>query len=67
MLVPQSNMDTGIAAEDMSHEPLRLFSEIFHESQFRRFTVDRDRFAIVSICTRLQYLRQGGVRVYRSH
>lgn len=60
-------MDAGIAAEDKSHEPLRIFGELFHESQLLRAPFDKDRFAIVSIFTRLQNLRWAGVRIYGSH
>eukprot|EP00903_Cladosiphon_okamuranus_P017345 g15980.t1 len=45
--VPQSELDAGVAVEDMSHEPLGFLSGTFRGSQLRWATVDKEGFAIV--------------------
>lgn len=45
--MPQDEVDAGIAFEDMRHEPVGFLSEMFHGSQLRWATVNKEEFSIV--------------------
>lgn len=65
--VPQSELDDGVAVQDMSHEPLGLLSGTFRGSQLRWATIDKEGFAIISTFRRLEYLLWGGVNIHTDH
>lgn len=48
MKVPQVESDNGMAVEDMSHKPLEVLSDFFHNLQLRWPTVEKQAFAFVS-------------------
>ena len=51
---------SGVALENMSHEPLAFLSGSFEGSQLRWATVDKEGFAIVNTFRRLEYLFRVG-------
>ena len=65
--VPQSEFESGVPVEDMSHEPLGFFSGTFRGSQLRWATVDNEGFAIASTFRRLEYLLWGGMHIHTDH
>ena len=65
--VPQAEFDSGMAVEDMSHEPLGFLSGVFRNSQLRWPTVDKEAFAFVSTFRRLEYLLWNGVHIFTDH
>ena len=46
--MPEEEFRSGVALENMSHEPLAFLSGSFKGSQLRWATVDKDGFAIVN-------------------
>ena len=66
--VPEEESRSGVALENMSHEPLAFLSGSFKGSQLRwAATVDKEGFAIVNTFRRLEYLLWGGVHIFRDH
>ena len=53
--VPEEEFRSGVALENMSHEPLAFLSGSFKGSQLRWATVDKEGFAIVNTFRRLEY------------
>ena len=62
--VPTAELEGGVEADKMSHEPLGFLSGTFCGSQQRWATVDKEGFAIASTFRRLGHLLWGGVRIY---
>ena len=52
--VPEEEFHSGVALENMSHEPLAFLSGSFKGSQSRWATVDKEGFAIVKTFRRLE-------------
>ena len=65
--MPVTEFQSGMALENMSHEPLGFLSGSFKGSQLRWATVDKEGFAIVNTFRRLEYLLWGGVRIFTDH
>ena len=65
--VPEEEFRSGVALENMSHEPLAFLSGSFKGSQLRWATVDKEGFAIVNTFRRLEYLLWGGVHIFTDH
>ena len=65
--VPVEEFRSGLALENMSHEPLGFLSGSFKGSQLRWATVDKEGFAIVNTFRRLEYLLWGGVHIFTDH
>ena len=65
--VPEEEFRSGVALENMSHEPLAFLSGSFKGSQLRWATVDKEGFAIVNTFRRLEYLLSGGVHIFTDH
>ena len=58
---------SGVALENMSHEPLAFLSGSFKGSQVRWATVDKEGSAIVNTFRRLEYVLWGGVHIFTDH
>ena len=65
--MPEEEFRSGVALENMSHEPLAFLSGSFKGSQLRWATVDKEGFAIVNTFRRLEYLLWGGVHIFTDH
>lgn len=56
---------SGVAVEDVHHEPLAFFSGQFKGEQLRWPTVNKEAFAIFSGCQGGEWLRYEGVTTSR--
>ena len=65
--MPEEGFRSGVALENMSHEPLDFLSDSFKGSQLRWATVNKEGFAIVNTFRRLEYLLWGGVHIFTDH
>ena len=65
--VPEEEFRSGVALENMSHEPLAFLSGSLKGSQLRWATVDKEGFAIVNNFRRLEYLLWGRVHIFTDH
>ena len=53
--VPDAEMDLNLPVDDMTQEPLAFLSGTFKGSQMRWATIEKEGFAIVSTCRRLEH------------
>ena len=65
--VPEEGLWSEMPVAEMSHEPLGFVSGAFKNAQVRWPVIDKEAFAIISTCRRLQFLFWGGFCVYCDH
>ena len=65
--VPEEDLVSGIPVVDMAHEPLGIVSGGFKGSQLNWAVVDKEAFAILSVCRRLSYLLWDGFDIFCDH
>ena len=65
--MPEEEFRSGVALENMSHEPVAFLSGSCKGSQLRWATVDKGVFAFVNTFRRLEYLLWGGVDIFTDH
>ena len=53
--VPEEEFSQGLTADDMSHEPLGFVSGAFKNAQVRWPIIDKEAFAIISTCKRMEF------------
>ena len=53
--VPDAVVDQTLPVKDMTHDPLAFLSGTFKGSQMRWATIEKEGFAIVSTCRRLEH------------
>ena len=58
---------SGIPVVDMAHEPLGFVNGGFKGSQLNWAMVDKEAFAILSVCRRLSYLLWDGFDIFCDH
>ena len=62
--VPEQEFWSEMPVAGMSHEPLGSVSGTFKNAQVRWPVIDKEAFAIISTCRRLEFLLWGGFVVY---
>ena len=65
--IPGDQIDKPL--EDQAHEPLAFLSGTFKGASLRWSTTEKEAYAIVASCKRLDYLlqRPGGFKIYTDH